>query len=244
MLRRLPPLLLGLLLLASLLAAGGPAGAALSFGLFDVVAAGDAAPASIEPDADGDGVPDATDNCPTVPNGPAQAGIPGVGNQTNTDAALNAAGATVDPDGAAGPLPPAPLPADPLGDACDPDDDNDSFTGAIMVVTGGPRSGLCPSPVSVPVFDDCIEQHLGTDPLDNCPDTNADDAWPVDLNHSGGSFTVVDGLDVATFVSHQTNQTLRSDFTGDGAVNLFDVFLIRNFGATGAGFFTKDCSPP
>ena len=199
--------------------------------------------ASTTVDTDGDGVPDASDNCLSVPNGPSQVGIPGVGNQTNTDAALNAAGATVDPDGA-GPVPPAPLPADALGDACDPDDDNDSFTGAITVVTGGPTSGFCASPVSVPVFSDCIEQRLGTDPLDNCPDNSADDAWPVDLNRSGGSLSVIDGLDVFTFGSHQTSQNLRSDFSGDGAVNLFDVFLLRNLGAAGSGFFGKNCSPP
>jgi len=37
-------------------------------------------------DTDGDGVLDAApDNCPTIPNGPAQASVPGVGNQTDTD---------------------------------------------------------------------------------------------------------------------------------------------------------------
>ena len=36
-------------------------------------------------DSDGDRVPDASDNCPSVPNGPSEAGIPGVGNQTDTD---------------------------------------------------------------------------------------------------------------------------------------------------------------
>jgi len=37
-------------------------------------------------DTDFDGVPDVRDNCPTVPNGPLQAAIPGIGNQTNSDA--------------------------------------------------------------------------------------------------------------------------------------------------------------
>ena len=36
-------------------------------------------------DCEGDGVPDASDNCPTVANGIAQAGVPFVGNQTDTD---------------------------------------------------------------------------------------------------------------------------------------------------------------
>jgi hypothetical protein len=51
-------------------------------------------------DTDGDGVYNGSDNCPTVANGPAQAGIPGVGNQSNND-------------------------GDSQGDACDTDDDND-----------------------------------------------------------------------------------------------------------------------
>jgi hypothetical protein len=39
-------------------------------------------------DSDGDGVADASDNCPTVPNGAAQAGTPGVGNQSDNDGDL------------------------------------------------------------------------------------------------------------------------------------------------------------
>jgi hypothetical protein len=39
----------------------------------------------LEADTDADGVADSIDNCPTVPNGPAQAGVAGVGNQTDTD---------------------------------------------------------------------------------------------------------------------------------------------------------------
>jgi Thrombospondin type 3 repeat len=39
-------------------------------------------------DTDGDGVEDALDNCPTVANGPAQAGVANVGNQTDTDGDL------------------------------------------------------------------------------------------------------------------------------------------------------------
>ena len=39
----------------------------------------------VGPDADGDGVGDALDNCPSVPNGPAQAAVANVGNQTDTD---------------------------------------------------------------------------------------------------------------------------------------------------------------
>jgi hypothetical protein len=46
---------------------------------------------------------------------------------------------------------------DSEGDACDLDDDNDGFS-------------------------DSVENYLATDPLDACPDTPADDAWPLDIN--------------------------------------------------------------
>jgi hypothetical protein len=46
---------------------------------------------------------------------------------------------------------------DSMGDACDPDDDNDLF------------------------LDD-LESYVGTDPLDNCPDNPTDDAWPLDID--------------------------------------------------------------
>ncbi len=36
-------------------------------------------------DADLDGVLNGEDNCPTISNGSAEAGVPGVGNQTDTD---------------------------------------------------------------------------------------------------------------------------------------------------------------
>ena len=82
-------------------------------------------------DTDADGVPDATDNCPSVAN-PAQ---------TNTDG--DAFGDACDPDDDNDNVPDAsdncPLVAntgqtdtdgDALGDACDPDDDNDSVLDA------------------------------------------------------------------------------------------------------------------
>jgi hypothetical protein len=77
-----------------------------------------------EPDADGDGVPDATDNCPTTSN-PGQEDVDGDG---VGDACDNCPGNPntnqADNDG------------DQLGDACDPDDDNDGQTDAHEIACG------------------------------------------------------------------------------------------------------------
>ncbi|MBI1886214.1 MAG: thrombospondin type 3 repeat-containing protein [Chloroflexi bacterium] len=101
-------------------------------------------------DADGDGVPDVPDNCPGLFN-------PG---QANTDAALNAAGASITGDG--------------LGDACDPDDDNDAWP-------------------------DSSEGTIGTNPVDNCilgPGTGGD-SWPADMAPIGAPDAAVSGADLS-----------------------------------------------
>jgi hypothetical protein len=67
-----------------------------------------------EPDADGDGVTDSSDNCPTVYNP----------DQTNTDAAPIDNGPVVAGDDVTVPN------GDSLGDACDDDDDNDRLSDA------------------------------------------------------------------------------------------------------------------
>jgi len=98
-------------------------------------------------DTDGDSIPDLVDNCPYTANGPAEAGDPATGDQTDTD-------------------------ADQLGDACDPDDDGDGLldlhetgTGIFVSATDtGSDPRLADSDGDG--FSDGVEVAAGWDPND------------------------------------------------------------------------------
>lgn len=90
-----------------------------------------------DPDDDNDGVPDLSDNCPFTINGAAQAAVPGVGDQTDSDnnGVGDACQADDDSDGILDGVDNCPTvpnvdqadnDLDGLGDACDLDDDNDN----------------------------------------------------------------------------------------------------------------------
>lgn len=81
-------------------------------GRLDAYASALAAGGSCQPhDEDGDGVPDAVDNCPSVYNP----------DQANSDGKPRSAGPWIESSIASNPI------EDKLGDACDPDDDNDGL---------------------------------------------------------------------------------------------------------------------
>jgi hypothetical protein len=110
--------------------------------------------AQVDPDGDGIcnvGAPSGgPGNCSGSDNCPLHASS----DLTNTDADLEASGASVV--------------GDPLGDVCDPDNDNDGFS-------------------------DSEEEYLGTDPLDNCADDSNDDAWPMDIDNDQ-ELSILDAL--------------------------------------------------
>ena len=112
---------------------------------------------------------------------------------------------------------------DGLGDACDPDDDNDSLG------LGDPLW-----------FRDEVELFIGTDPLDACADTStaddeADDKSPPDLNDD----QAVNVLDRARMVSQLLSLTYdqRFDLNADAALNVQDraieVLYLQEFQSIG-----------
>jgi hypothetical protein len=122
---------------------------------------GAAAMAHPEPkDVDGDTVLNELDNCPTTPNGA----------QVNTDLALN------------------PATGDALGDACDPDDDNDGFADSI---------------------DNC--RIVPNDQTDTDGDGHGDACPPVDTDGDGR----LDEDDNCAQVPNADQQDLDGDDKGD-----------------------------
>ncbi|MDI6856745.1 MAG: S8 family serine peptidase [Dehalococcoidia bacterium] len=116
------------------------------------------------PDTDTDGVIDAFDNCPLVANPPVPNGL-----DDDTDGTVDEAGEQVNTDNAA--IPNGPVVAlddvtvpngDPLGDACDDDDDNDGLTDAEEASAG--TNPLLRDTDGDRVIDGA-EVLLGSDPL-------------------------------------------------------------------------------
>jgi hypothetical protein len=159
-------------------------------------------------DADLDTVLDCDDNCTGIPNGPAQAAIPGVGNQTDTN-------------------------ADASGDACDADDDNDSLPDSAETDTGlfisPANSGSNPREWDTDgdsLTDPEEVFELGTDP--NHPDSDGDGISdgvevgqrgtdPLDMDSDD------DGLDDGAELNQYATDPLDRDTDEDGYADGYEV---------------------
>jgi len=84
-------------------------------------------------------------------------------------------------------------------------------------------------------FIDAIEQYIGTDPLDACPDDKNDPAWPPDINNDRS----VDILDVLMYKPKLAPAPYdkRYDLNTDGSVNILDVLLFKQY-------LWKSCTNP
>jgi Dockerin type I domain len=107
-------------------------------------------------------------------------------------------------------------------------------------LTASQSTGGCPTGgVALPRFRNCIENYIGTDPLDACADTSggdndADDAWPPDLNDDW-TVNVIDRARVVLAIKDQADGTYtqRADLNADGTVNVIDRATVQLYnGAT------------
>ena len=159
-------------------------------------------------DSDGDTILNCEDNCPAVANGPAQAGVPGVGNQTDSE-------------------------ADASGDACDADDDNDLLNDVVETDTGtyvspsntGSDRLLFDTDVDGLSDGDEVLIH-GSNPvlLDTDGDGLADGA-EIEDHHTDPTDPDTDDdglLDQSEVVTHHTDPT-NPDTDGDGYNDGFEV---------------------
>ena len=186
-------------------------------------------------DADLDGVPDATDNCPTSAN-PSQenSDADGLGDACD-NCPLDSNPAQTDSDG------------DGPGNACDPDDDNDTLSdveeatlgtnplspdsdgdglGDAAEVAGGsnPIDSDSDDDGAVDLPDNCRlvanpgqenrDADAHGDACDNCPRTTN----PDQLDRGGISSSSPDGVG---------DLCQSADFDGDGGLNAFDITLVR-----------------
>lgn len=75
---------------------------------------------------------------------------------------------------------------------------------------------------------DAVEFFVGTDPLDDCPDSDTDDVWPFDIDMN----TSIDVLDLFSFVLAEAlgstlgepNYDARFDLNANESINVLDLF--------------------
>jgi len=117
---------------------------------------------------------------------------------------------------------------DGVGDFCDLDDDDDSLIGSGST-TRVASTGPCPTGGAAhPIFGDCVELFIGTNPLLPCAATPAEndepvDPWPVDADDD----TFVDTADIGFLTSRfglpGTGADVRYDLNLSGFIDTGDI---------------------
>ena len=148
-------------------------------------------------DGDNDDVGDVCDNCPSVANGPNEAGIPGVGNQTNTDGHDN-------------------------GDACDVDNDDDGFSDDDEQAMGSDQQVM----LKTPEVCDGVNNDGDVQTDEGFPDTTpggpkdcVDNAFNDDKDGSGNASDTNDDNNNSTGPEAGAECDDASDSDADGWVN-------------------------
>lgn len=169
-------------------------------------------------DSDSDGDIDGQDNCPAIANaGQEDSDGDGVGDACdNCPNAPNAAQADWNGDG--------------TGDACQ-DSDGDSLGRALPQ-----PAGACASSVAIPVFRDCVERFMGTDPALACPATSAAndeavDAWGPDFNDDR-TVNVIDLVMLYPRLNSapgDPDYRRRFDLNGDAVIGGGDLLILLLF---------------
>jgi len=209
-----------------------------------------------DPDDDGDTVPDASDNCPLNANasqintdgdsmGDAcdpdddEDGFPDVRESTRgsnpldhnstpevCDGADNNGDTAVDEGFDRDPI-------NGIPDCSDASADTDGDTTFNPTDTNDDDDGN-PDPGFNDWYLDSTENWIGTDSLDDCPDTTSDDAWPPDINNNKAvnladilSFKPVLGADLGGPDPTDRRYDRRFDQNADTHITILDVLLMK-----------------
>jgi hypothetical protein len=80
-------------------------------------------------------------------------------------------------------------------------------------------------------FSDYAEIHVGTDPIDACPDDANDDAWPPDTKIDG-EVNILDVVKFKPVILHCSGEPAynqRYDLVVDGCINVLDVVKLKPY---------------
>ncbi|MCJ7491579.1 MAG: thrombospondin type 3 repeat-containing protein, partial [Dehalococcoidia bacterium] len=171
-------------------------------------------------ETDGDGVPDATDNCVTVPN-PDQANFDADGPPYGNGAGIGN-GTSIPGDDGTVPN------ADNLGDACDPDDDNDSYRDDLELLLPDPS---CPtksamtSPGGDITYDDDNDGDPAAGSLGGTDPTDDPASWDSDGDSALDGAECTLGTDPANPLSTPSVAACggTGDTDGDGLQNAWET---------------------